>query len=79
VAGQNLEKRSIVLDCPVYPGNSGGPAIEVDPEGLGYRLRVVGVVSEFVPFADSAKYISMLSNSGYSIATPMDFVLELTQ
>jgi hypothetical protein len=79
VAGQNLDKRSIVLDCPVYPGNSGGPVIEVDPEGLGYRLWVVGVVSEFVPFADSGKYISMLSNSGYSIATPMGFVLELTQ
>jgi hypothetical protein len=78
VAGQNLDKRSIVLDCPVYPGNSGGPVIEVDPEGLGYRLWVVAVISEFVPFADSAKYFSMLSNSGYSVATPMDFVLEIT-
>jgi hypothetical protein len=79
VAGQNLEKRSVVLDCPVYPGNSGGPVVEMDPEGLGYRLFVIGVVSEFVPFADSAKYFSMVSNSGYSIATPMDFVLELTR
>jgi hypothetical protein len=79
VAGQNFEKRSVVLDCPVYPGNSGGPVVEIDPEGLGYRLFVIGVVSEFVPFADSAKYFTMASNSGYSIATPMDFVLVLTR
>jgi hypothetical protein len=25
LAGQNLQKRSLVLDCPSFPGNSGGP------------------------------------------------------
>ncbi len=78
VAGQNVNRHSIVLDCPVYPGNSGGPVIETDPIAFGYKLWVIGVVSEFVPFADSAKYFTMVSNSGYSIATPMDFVLEIT-
>jgi S1-C subfamily serine protease len=27
VAGQNLQRKAIVLDCPVYQGNSGGPVI----------------------------------------------------
>jgi hypothetical protein len=31
VAEQNFEKRSVVLDYPVYPGNSGGPVVEIDP------------------------------------------------
>jgi hypothetical protein len=79
VAGQNLDRRSIVLDCPVYPGNSGGPVLEIDPVGLGYRTSIIGVVSQFVPFAESAKFFTMVTNSGYSIATPMDFVLELTR
>jgi hypothetical protein len=30
VAGQNVQNRSIVLDCPVYFGNSGGPVIQVE-------------------------------------------------
>jgi hypothetical protein len=79
VAGENLNRRSLVIDCPVYPGNSGSLVLEIDPEVIGYHLFVIGVVSQFVPFADTAKYFTMLSNSGYSIATPMDFVLELTK
>jgi hypothetical protein len=78
VAGLNTQKRSVVLDCPVYPGNSGGPVVEMDRQGwFGYRFSVIGVVSEFVPFRDKARSFTMDSNSGYSIATPMDFVLDL--
>ena len=81
VAGTNLEKRSIVLDCPVYFGNSGGPVVEVDPAGLGFKLKVIGVVDQYVPFVQVAGSptvaMQVLTNSGYSVITPMDFVLEL--
>lgn len=82
VAGTNPAKRSIVLDCPSYFGNSGGPVMELIPRGLGgFDLRVIGVVDQFVPFVQAGGSqtfaIQFNSNSGYSIATPMDFVLEL--
>jgi hypothetical protein len=79
VAGQNPQKRSIVLDCPSYPGNSGGLVLEIESDGFQRRFRAIGVVREFVPFDIRSPYSQFILNSGYSIATPMDFVLELIQ
>jgi hypothetical protein len=81
VAGTNPERRSIILDCPVYFGNSGGPVLEMDKEGFQTRFRIIGVVDQYVPFVQAGGSqtfaMQILSNSGYSIATPMDYVLEL--
>lgn len=84
VAGLNVAQKTIVLDCPVYPGNSGGPVLETDEESLGARrFRVIGVVSEFVPSVETWVNVAhnysnvTILNSGYSIATPIDFVIEL--
>ena len=56
VAGQNLQRKSIVLDCPVYQGNSGGPVIQVESKNLLEKhFSVIGVVGEFVPFVDQAR------------------------
>jgi S1-C subfamily serine protease len=77
VAGLNPGTHSIILDCPVYFGNSGGPVIEVDPEGLGFRFKIIGIVSQYVPYADGGKTFLIMANSGYSVSTPMDYVLEL--
>lgn len=74
---------TIILDCFVFPGNSGGPIIEVSLEvikdGLNFSHKVIGVVSQFVPYLDKQgkdKDIH-LHNSGYSVAVCMDKVLEL--
>lgn len=85
VAGQNPATKSLVIDCPAYPGNSGGPVVEVAREAFGAKFRVIGVVREFVPFEE--RWLNLphgylnrsLTNSGYAIATPMDFVLELVK
>jgi trypsin-like peptidase len=82
VAGTNPQKRSLILDCPVYFGNSGGPVLEIDPTGLGNeKLSIIGVVIQFVPFVQSAGSqtvaVQVMSNSGYSVAEPMDLVLDL--
>lgn len=84
VAGVNPEKRSIILDCPAYPGNSGGPVLEVEmSDSLERKFSVIGVMTEFVPYVETWRNArqgvenSRIENSGYSVALPMDFVLEL--
>ena len=84
VAGRNDKTKTIVLDCPVYGGNSGGMAIEVEEVTLEQRnFRIIGVVAEFVPFFEqliSRQYGTTnlnIENSGYAIVVPMDFVLDL--
>lgn len=80
VAGQNLDKRSIILDCPAYFGNSGGPVIEIDEVSIAERqYKMIGVVDQYVPYAEGGKTFAIMANSGYSVVTPMDFVLELVK
>jgi Trypsin-like peptidase domain len=79
VAGTNPEKRSIILDCPSYFGNSGGPVVELDRDGFQTRLFIIGVIREYVPFADTGRSFMMLSNSGYSVVTSMNYVLDLVK
>lgn len=85
VAGTNPARKTIILDCPSYPGNSGGPVLEVEEvDPFNRHFQVIGVVSQFVSFAETwvnvtHKYQNLtLSNSGYTVAVPMDAVLELT-
>jgi hypothetical protein len=84
IANTNPQLGTIILDCPVYYGNSGGPVVEVDQDGLTRNHKIIGVVSQFIPFVEEwinsksqliqhAEY----SNSGYSVAVAIDKVLEL--
>jgi hypothetical protein len=78
VAGENLLTHSIILDCPVYFGNSGSPVIEIDHDASGGRgVWTIGVVSQYVPYANGGKTFTIMANSGYSVVVPMDYVLEL--
>jgi len=83
VAGKNLNRRVYVLDCPSYQGNSGGPVIGKEVNGNTTRYPVLGVVTEMVPYSESWQnsrlgYVNQsISNSGYSIAEPMDAVLDI--
>ena len=81
VAGTNPAARTLVLDCPVYFGNSGGPVLEIDRQAFSISLSIIGVVDQYVPFVQQAgsQTLSMQlqANSGYSLAVPMDYVLEL--
>lgn len=83
IAGVNPEKRTIILDCPVYPGNSGGPVLEIDRGAFKTHLTVIGVISQYVPYITTGGSPTLVTqtrnNSGYSIAIPMDFVLDLTK
>ena len=73
-------KKTIIIDCPVYPGNSGGPVLEIDRENfMTTRFRIIGIVSEFVPWVSLSPGDKNpeISNSGYSIVTPLDAIREL--
>lgn len=84
VAGTNPDRKTIILDCPSYPGNSGGPVLEVEHIDLGKKnFKVIGVVSRFIPFAETRDNIThkknlIISNFGYTVAVSMDPVIELT-
>jgi hypothetical protein len=83
VAGINRSNKTIVLDCLTFFGNSGGPVLQSSRVGLGERVDVIGVISQYVPFQENwlnatmSYSYSQLHNSGYSIAEPVDGVLEL--
>jgi hypothetical protein len=85
VAGKNeATRRAIIIDCPSYPGNSGGPVVEIHEDGFNRLLRVIGVVVEFVPsvqsFTDkSGQTHHNITNSGYTVVAPMDPVLTLVE
>jgi hypothetical protein len=84
VAGTNPKKYTIILDCPSYPGNSGGPVLEVENVGIAEkRFKVIGILSQYIPFVETLvntthhyKNIN-ISNSGYTVAVSMDSVLDL--
>jgi hypothetical protein len=83
VAGVNSANKTVVLDCLTFQGNSGGPVVEVTHEGLVSRFWIIGLVSQYVPVTETwvnttLSYFNMqIHNSGYSVAEPMDPVIEL--
>ncbi len=73
VAGKNEDLNVIILDCPVFSGNSGGLVIEVERKALtDYKFMAIGLVTNYVPYQIDRK-----QNSGYSVVVPMDFVEDL--
>lgn len=91
IAGKYDNEKSVILDCPNYYGNSGSPVIEVewrvnDKGILTKNFSLVGLVTQMVPFFDKWRnmyytdYVNTQpENSGYSVAVPMDAVLELIE
>jgi hypothetical protein len=84
VAGKNEPKKTIIIDCPTYYGNSGGPVAMVEQiSAAKTEFPIIGLVSEFVPFKETWVNTTHktshweISNSGYSVVTPIDVVLEL--
>jgi hypothetical protein len=84
VAGKNNDYKNIIIDCPAYPGNSGGPVIEKEQIEIGkWNYRLIGLIAQFVPFEEvwhSKKFgleNRQWQNSGYSIVIPADAIMDL--
>lgn len=81
VAGKDVVTKTLMIDLPAYHGNSGGPVLEVESDGFQKRFKIIGVLTQFVPAFQKVEMngatMTLLSNSGYSVAEPIDVVLEL--
>lgn len=80
IAAKYNTEGTIILDCPAYGGNSGGPVIQVEKININNtQYRIVGVVSQFIPQVDNGTKSEklFLYNSGYSVAVSIDKVMEL--
>jgi len=80
VAGVYKEKQTIILDCAVFWGNSGGPVLEIGQDKLGRRTyKIIGVTVQYIPVfkgeQDDSNRINW--NSGYTVAASMDKVFNL--
>jgi len=86
VAGKNRKNETLILDCPTYYGNSGGPVAQAEPLGSGNtEFRIIGIVREFVPFQETWVNATHklshweISNSGYSVVVPADRIVDLVR
>lgn len=83
IAGKDKSKGTIIVDCPSYQGNSGGPVVSsslLDQSSIG----LIGIVSRsilHVEQLESNYYKTVVSvnlnNSGYTVIIPIDFALSL--
>lgn len=80
VAGKNMSNNTFVVDSVAYYGVSGGPIVQIDIER---NIKIVGIVSRFVPFITEwrNKHESSISrqdffNSGYAVCLPLNRVIE---
>ncbi|HET6514147.1 MAG TPA: trypsin-like peptidase domain-containing protein [Thermodesulfovibrionales bacterium] len=57
VAGKNDKIKTIILDCPLHPGNSGGLVLEVEKvlPGGSEEYRAIGLVTNSIPFRKERK------------------------
>ncbi|MDQ5962809.1 MAG: Serine protease [Patescibacteria group bacterium] len=85
IAGKNYDNKTLILDCPVYGGNSGGLALEINLDVPNeVNIHLIGVIVQFVPFVEQwqntrfpSLYNTHYQNSGYSIVLPVDFIIDL--
>ena len=82
VAGKYEKTHTIILDCPIYFGNSGGPVIQESFEETGPKFKIIGIVTQLIPFDESklnkALIPTMLfTNSGYAVAESADRIFEI--
>lgn len=83
ISQRNQQTRKLIIDSGVYGGNSGGPIVIIEHPGLGTTVyKVGGLITQFVPFLTRMNpqigvTNSDLVNSGYGVAEPIDYALEL--
>jgi V8-like Glu-specific endopeptidase len=71
--------RTLIIDCPVYKGNSGGPVFLERKSFEKYSLKLIGIVIELIPFFNqtASKKDVAIQNSNYAVVTPIDYALKL--
>lgn len=81
IAGIDRKLKTIIIDCPVFQGNSGGPVYELNL--INGKSGVIGIVTRSVlnvQVSENHYYRQKnltFENSGYSVVVPIDFAIEL--
>lgn len=80
LAGKNILYKNLIIDCPAFGGNSGGPVFNFAKNQGNFGL--VGIVVSFIPYVQPLEINAQLKvpnlvNSGYSVVEPIDKVLDL--
>lgn len=83
IAGKEKTKGSIIIDCPAYQGNSGGPVFATSVYNNS-NIGLIGVVSRsilHVEQLESSYYKTTVSvnlaNSGYTVVVPIEYAKAL--
>jgi hypothetical protein len=83
IAGKDKTRGSIIVDCPSYQGNSGGPVFATSIYNKS-NIGLIGVVSRsilHVEQLESSYYKTTVSvnlaNSGYTVVVPIEFAKAL--
>lgn len=83
IAGRNSEQKTIIIDCPSFGGNSGGPVYEIKGTPFDAKYQLIGIVVSFIPLVEEwenrqykIRNITFV-NSGYSVVEPIDKIEDL--
>ena len=83
VSASDRVRSTVVIDANVFPGNSGGPVWEIFSRPSGSVFKLIGIVTEFIPFFESnfPSRQGMIhpseSNSGYAIVASINILQRL--
>nr|MBP7497660.1 hypothetical protein [Bacteroidales bacterium] len=86
IAGKYNDNKTIIIDCPSYYGNSGGPVICFFYSNKKYIIpNIIGINIQFIPYVETWKNIrnnltrEEWSNSGYSVVESSDKIIEILE
>lgn len=79
IAGMSTKFSNFIIDCPVYHGNSGGPVFLERKDFEKYSIKLIGLVSEFIPlFTNTVKNDDLtVETSNYAVIVPIEYALNL--
>ena len=85
ISQKNQITKKLIIDSAVFGGNSGGPVLtEENPSLTETKFQLVGIITQYVPIITTVDLSlgvtnTALVNSGYGVAEPIDYALELIE
>jgi hypothetical protein len=88
------DEHSYLIDCTIFPGNSGGPVFlkpsitSIEGTNPVTNSYLIGVIRAYLPYQDTAYSLStnppqprivFTENSGLAYAVPLDYALEIIE
>lgn len=90
ISQKNYRTKKFIIDSGVYGGNSGGPVLWCENDFNKTYYHIIGIITQYVPAFTTVNATNIITvgstnvlngsvvvNSGYSVAEPIDFAFEL--